>query len=177
MLGCINIAMQGQGEIVIFLLLFIIGIGLFVSATVWSKGIFQQNVDVANIENSEKFMKDLNYNILSIIKFGGSQEMRYNLDGTIELDTTNNSTIEVKIPITISLQQQWVNISSDGSYIREKQEGSILRIQLIYNNTSTYKVVFFTEGPTLATPNYVTLERNTTNTTGLTVIKIKVTFS
>ena len=171
--------MKGQSEILIFVLLFIIGIALFTSATIWSKSIFQQNIDVARIESSEKFMKDLNENILNIIKFGGSQEMEYNLDGTIELNTTSNDTIEIKTPpVTIPLPASWVNISSDGSYIREKLEGGVFRIQAIYNNTKDYKVEFLTEGPTLARPKYIFIERNKTySVSGLTVIKIKVTFS
>lgn len=168
--------MRGQSEILIFILLFIIGIALFTSATIWSKSIFQQNIDVARVENSEKFMKELNENILGIIKFGGSQEMNYNLDGTIELNTTNNNIIEVKVPVKLPLSNQWVNITSDTSYIQEKLEGDVFRIQLVYPQANN-KVEFFTEGPRLARPRYVAIERNQTySESGLTVIKIKVTF-
>jgi hypothetical protein len=164
--------MKGQNEILIFVLLFIIGIALFISATIWSKSIFQQNVDVARMENAEKFMRELNDNIMTVIRFGGSQEMEYKLDGAIEL--VDNKTIEVKIPVTIPLSKQWVNISSDTSFIQEKLEGDNLRIQIVYNQTD-YKVEFFTEGPRLAIPSYVNIERN--QTSDLTVIKIKITFS
>lgn len=167
--------MKGQNEIMIFLLLFIIGIALFTSATIWSKGIFQQNVDVARVENAEKFMKELNENILNIIKFGGSQEMNYNLDGTIEL-LNDNYTIEVKIPITIPLQKSWVNISTDGSYIQEKLDGDMLRIQAVFNDTKiNNKIEFFTEGSRLSTPRYIKMERN--QTSDASVIKIKITFA
>jgi hypothetical protein len=164
--------MKGQNEILIFVLLFIIGIALFISATIWSKSIFQQNVDVARMENAEKFMRELNDNIMTVIRFGGSQELEYKLDGAIEL--VDNKTIEVKIPVTIPLSKQWVNISSDTSYVQEKLEGDNLRIQIVYNQTD-YKVEFFTEGPRLAIPSYVSIERN--QTSDLTVIKIKITFS
>ena len=166
--------MKGQSEILIFILLFVIGIALFASATIWSKSIFQQNIDVARVESAEKFMKELNDNILSIIKFGGSQEMNYNLDGTIEL--FDNKTIEVKTPIKLPLSNQWVNISSDTSYIQEKLEGDIFRIQLVFPQANN-KVEFFTEGSRLAKPRYVAIEKNQTySESGLTVIKIKVTF-
>jgi len=168
--------MKGQSEALIFLLLFIIGIALFTTATIWSKGIFQQNVDVARVENAEKFMKELDESILSIIKYGGSQEMGYDVDGTIELNSTHNYVIEVKVPVTISLPRQWVVISNDTSYIQEMLDGNNFRIQVVYPQSS-YKVEFFTEGPRMAKPNYLSLERNLTYvSSGATVIKIKVTF-
>jgi hypothetical protein len=170
--------MNGQDEALIFLLLFIIGIALFTTATVWSKGIFQQNVDFARVESAEKFIKDLNDAVSNIIKFGGSQEIKYNLDGTIELNTTSNNTIEIKISsVKIPLSANWIIISNDTSYIQEKLEGDILRIQLVYPQ-SNYKVQFFTEGSRLAMPSYVLFERNQTyKVSGLTVIKIKVTLA
>jgi len=166
--------MKGQSEILIFILLFVIGIALFTSATIWSKSIFQQNIDLARVENAEKFAKELNDNILGIIKFGGSQEMNYNLDGTIELNTTNNNMIEVKVLVKLPLSNQWVTISNDTSYIQEKLEGDVFRIQLVYPQVNN-KIEFFTEGPRLAKPRYIAIERNQTES-GLTVIKIKVTF-
>ena len=167
--------MKGQGEILVFVLLFIISIILFVSATMWSKGIFQQNIDVARIESSEKFMRDLNENIQSVIKFGGSKEMRYDLDGTIGL--VGSDTIEVKIPITIPLPSNWINISSDSyHYIQEKLEGDTLRLQLVFL-PSDYQVQLFTDGSVLANPSYIKVERNQTINVGVTIIKIKITFA
>ena len=168
--------MKGQSEMIIFLLLFIIGIALFTSATFWSKGIFQQNVDIARVENAEKFMKELNDNILNIIKYGGSQDMEYSVDGTIEINSTHNYILEVKVPVTISLPRQWVVISNDSSYIQEMLDGDNFRIQVVYPQSS-YKVEFFTEGSRLTRPTYLSLERNLTYaSSGMTVIKIKVTF-
>jgi hypothetical protein len=167
--------MRGQSEILVFVLLFIISIALFVAATSWSKNIFQQNVDVARVENTEKFMRDLNENIQSVIKFGGSKEIRYDIDGTIGL--VDSETIEVKIPVSIPLPKDWVNISSDNSYyIREVSEGDTLIIQLKYPQ-SDYKVELFTDGSTLSNPSYVSVERNQTTNVGTTVIKIKITFA
>ncbi|MEM5778599.1 MAG: hypothetical protein QXD43_02185 [Candidatus Aenigmatarchaeota archaeon] len=165
--------MKGQSEILIFVLLFIISIALFTAATIWSKNIFQQNVDVAKVENSEKFAKELNEAILNVIKFGGSQEIRYNIEGTIEL--LNDNTIEIKVPISLPLSEQWVNISSDTSFIRERKEGDYFKIQINYTNNQ-YKVEFFTEGPKLATPSYIVIENNETYFSTVTVIKIKITF-
>jgi len=169
--------MKGQDEALIFLLLFIIGIALFTAATIWSKGIFQQNVDLAKVQSAEKFIKDIDSVVSNIIKFGGSQEIKYNLDGTIEL--FDKKTIELKVPVKLNLSSNWVNISSDGSFIQEKSEGgSTFRIQLVYNNTKEYNVEFFTEGSRVSMPSYIIFERNSTySVSGMTVIKIKVTFA
>lgn len=167
--------MKAQGEIIVFILLFIIGLTLLVSATFWSRGIFQQNVDMANVQSSEKFMKDLNSNIFNIIKFGGFKEMRYSMDGTLSL--VDNQTIELKIPISIPMPDEWVNISSDSThYIQEMLDGNMLRIQLKYPE-SDYRVYLFTEGSRLASPEYVSLERNGTTILGKPTIRIKVTFT
>jgi hypothetical protein len=168
--------MRGQSEIAAFVLLSIIGISLFTMATVWSRGIFQQNVDVARVESAEKFMKDLNENVLSVVKFGGSKEVKYGMDGTIQL-LNDNTTLEANIPVNIPLTKQWVVISSDYSYyIRERLEGSGFKVQLNYTPVD-YRVELFTEGSRMSTPSYIYVERNQTLAGSPTVIKIKVTFS
>ena len=164
--------MKGQSELIIFILLFIISIFLFISATIWSRSIFQQNVDVAKIEAAEKFMKDLDKDISNLIKFGGSKEIKYDIDGTIEL--VDEETIGVKIPVSLALSTNWINIS-DTSYIQERKEGDVLVLQLIYPQKD-YKIEFFTEGPQLAQPKYVRIEKNSTVFNSIIVIKIKITF-
>lgn len=165
--------MKGQSEIVIFILLFIIGIFLFITAVLWSRTIFQQNVDIAKITNAENLLKEINNGILNSIKFGGVQNINYNFDGTIELKDYN--TIELKTAVSIELPDHWVNITSDSFYIREKLEGNTFRAQLIYPEKD-YRVELFTEGPKIAQPNMVRIEKNSSSTNGLTIIKIKITF-
>jgi hypothetical protein len=166
--------MIGQSEVMVFVLLLIIGVSLFTSATIWSRDIFQQNVDVAKVESAEKFMKDLNDDIQSIVKFGGSRDLRYGMDGTIGI--IDGQTLEVGVPVTIPLTNSWVTVSSDDSYyIRERLEGDIFKLQLNYTSQD-YGIVFFTDGASLSTPGMVKVERNQTTSTGRTVIKIKVTF-
>ena len=166
--------MKGQAESIIFILLFIISIFLFTSATMWSRDIFQENVDFARLEASEKFMKDLDKEILYIIKFGGSREMEYNLDGTIEL--VDEKTIGVRVPTSLELTKRWINISQDTSFIQERKDGETLVLQLIYPEKD-YRVEFFTEGPRLAQPTHVRLEKNSTDFDTTTVIKIKISFA
>ena len=164
--------MKGQGELIVFVLLFIVGIFLFTAATIWSRSIFQQNLDVTKLETVEKFVKDLDENILKVIKFGGSKEIEYNLDGTINV---SSNLIEVRTPISLPLQENWINISSDTSYIQERKEGNDLVLQLIYPQ-GDYEVEFFTDGPELAQPIYVRIEENSTVLNSITLIKIKITF-
>jgi hypothetical protein len=165
--------MKGQGEPIAFVLLFIISIILFTSATIWSRGIFQENVDFARLEASEKFMKDLDKEILYVIKFGGFREMEYNLGGTIEL--INNRTIGIRVPISLELTKNWINISQDTSFIQERKEGNNLVLQIIYPRED-YEVEFFTEGPRLAQPTYISIEKNSTYFDTTTIIKIKISF-
>ena len=139
----------------------------------WSRGIFEENLGFAVLEASEKFMKELDNEISNIIKFGGVKEIEYNLGGTIEL--FNETTIEIRTPISLELTENWVNISENGSFIRERKDGETLVLQLLYPERE-YKVEFFTEGPRLAQPEYIRLERNSTDFTTTTVIKIKISF-
>lgn len=165
--------MRGQAELIVFILLFLIGLTLFSTATIWGRDIFEENVDFSRIEAAEKFMKDLDSEISNVIKFGGMREVSYGLEGTIEL--LNTSVIEVRTPVSMSLQQSWVNISEGESFIMEKQSGSDLVLQLVYP-VGDYKVFFYTEGSSLAHPNYVMVEKNSTISGSPLVIKIKITF-
>lgn len=167
--------MKAQSEVLNFIMLFVIGLVLFTSATLWSRNIFQQNADMSNLQGAEKFMKDLNDDVNDVIRFGGSEELDYNIGGTIDLNASNNNIIEVKVPMKLSLSNNWVNISeTDSSYIQEMTDGSNLIIQLVYL-PGDYTVAFFTQGPSLATPTYVDLER--VQTSDPTNIEIKVTFA
>jgi len=167
--------MKGQTEIITFILLFIISVTLFTSSTIWAKNIFQQNIDIAQISASESFLKELNNNVLNLVKFGGSREINYKLDGTIEL--VDNKTIEIKTKVSLQLPRNWVNLTSDSFYIQEKLDGNMFRMQLIYPQKD-YKIEFFTEGSRLAQPDTVKIERNSTNVSSVPpVIKIKITFT
>lgn len=77
--------MKGQSEVMIFVLLFAVGLMIFIIALFWSWGIFQQNMDMGKVAAAENFMRKLNDEISSLIKYGGSTSLDYNLDGTVEL--------------------------------------------------------------------------------------------
>ena len=76
---------KGQSEVVTFVLLFLIGLVLFMGAVAWSTGLFQQNVDIGKVTTAENFMYDLDSSIQSVIRHGGNQGIRYGIDGTIEI--------------------------------------------------------------------------------------------
>jgi hypothetical protein len=168
--------MKAQSEILVFILLFLLSIGLFTITVFWGKDIFQQNVDMTKVSSAEKFMKEIDYNIKSLIKFGGYKEIDYKVDGPIIL--IDSKTIEVRtvIPSGISLPTSWINISADSSYIREMLDGDVFKIQLSYPENE-YNVELFTEGPILAKPKSVKVESNSTyfENDRLT-IKIRITF-
>lgn len=174
--------MRGQSEIVTFVLLFLIGVILFISAVAWSRGLFERNVDLAKITSAENFMENLDKKIQSIIKFGGQETIDYNVDGTIELIEGSPDNIEIKIPADVVVPRYWVNISSPESsgVIQEMLDGTIFRIRLFYP-LGDYGIDLFTEGPRIATPARVKIEKTDTITktignTSYSFIKIKVTF-
>ncbi len=167
--------MKAQGEIIVFILLSVIGITLLVSATLWSKEIFQKNIDMATVQSSEKFMTDLGDAISEVIKFGGLKEIRYGMDGTISL--VGSDTVELSIPMAIDIPETWINLSSDSSrYIRERLDKGNLVIQLVYPE-SDYVVQLFTEGTSVYSPEYITVEKNQTLSAAKTTIRIKVTLT
>lgn len=167
--------MKAQGEILVFIILSVIGITLLVSATLWSKEIFQNNIDMATMQGSEKFMSDLADAIDVVIKYGGLKEVRYGMDGMLSI--VDNSTIELSVPVRIELPETWINLTSDSShYIKERMDKGNLVIQLVYPETD-YAVHLFTEGTSLTSPEYVTIQKNQTVFATKTTIKIKVTFT
>jgi len=168
--------MKAQSEILVFVLLSLLSIGMFAVTVVWGKDIFQKNIDMAKVSSVEKTIKDIDYSIGSMIKFGGEEEINYDVDGTIRL--VNDNTVEIRTVIAsdISLPKEWINISSDTSYIREILEGDLFRVQLVYPETD-YKIEFFTDGPTLSKPKTVKIEKNSTYIENdKATIKIRITF-
>jgi len=168
--------MKAQSEILVFVLLFLLSISLFTITVFWSKDVFQQNIDMTKVSSAEKFVKDIDYAIKSLIKFGGYKEIDYKVDGPITL--IDSKTIEVRTVISseISLPMYWNNISSDYSYMREMLDGDVFRIQLIYPENG-YKINFFSDGPSLAKPKSVKIEKNSTNIeNNKLTIKIRITF-
>ncbi len=166
--------MKGQSEIIVFILLFIIGVSLFLAAVLWSRGIFDRNADMAKLNAAESFMTRLDDKIQNVMKFGGRDSIDYNIDATIELIGIDK--IEVRSPVTIEIPREWINISSDGSIIKEKLEGDLLRVQLYYPEDE-YAVHLFTEGPRIATPQKVVIEKDSTyKDNNRLYVKIRLTF-
>ncbi len=175
--------MKGQSEIVTFVLLFLIGVILFVSAVAWSGNLFERNVDLAKITSAENFMTNLDKEIQSIIKFGGQKTINYNIDGTIELIEGDPDKIEIKTPANVVVPDYWINISSSESHgvIQEMLDGNIFRIHLFYPVQDNYGIDLFTEGPRLATPSRIKIEKEGTITRIIDnedyiFVRVKITF-
>lgn len=170
--------MRAQSEILVFILLFLLSISLFTIAVFWGKDIFQKNIDMTRVSTSENFMKEMDNSVKSLIKSDGRQEIDYKVDGLLKI--IDNRTIETRTVITsdISLPSEWVNISSGASYISEKLDGDVFRVQLTYAESESYRIELFTEGPILSRPEIVRVEKNATHyENGKLTIKIKVTFA
>lgn len=167
--------MKSQTEMVTFVLLFLIGVVLFISAVAWSSGIFNENADITRVTSAEAFMKGLDNKIQDVIKFSGQDSIPFNLDGTIEI--ANSNTLEIKMPVkTTVIPDYWITIQNDSSQIREMLDGDLFRIQLAYPEKD-YSVELFTQGARLSTPRKVVIEKNSTYIfNGKTVIRIEVDF-
>ncbi|OGI12205.1 hypothetical protein A3K64_02640 [Candidatus Micrarchaeota archaeon RBG_16_36_9] len=167
--------MRAQSETLVFILLFLLSIILFSIAMFWGRDIFQKNIGMTRVSSAEKFMKELDYSIQSLVKSDGKQEITYNVDGPIAL--IDDKTIETSTTVDsdISLPTEWTNIS-ESSHISEKLDGKNLRIRLEYPEDDSYRLELFTEGPTLSKPRVVRIEKNSTYyEDGKLTIKIRIT--
>lgn len=163
--------MKGQTEIIVFVLLFIVGVTLFMSAIVWGRGLVEKNSDIAKLNSAEAFMKNLDLKIQSVISFGGTDSIVYNIDAPIELVSSNS--IEIKSELSVNIPSDWTIIKQNGALIQERMERNIFRIRLYYPE-SNYKVELYTDGPRIANPNQILIEKTTSITPD--TIRIKITF-
>lgn len=166
--------MKGQSEVIVFVLLFLIGVTLFLSSVLWSQGIFNRSSDMAKLNNAENFMVNLDNKIQNVVKFGGQDSIDYGIQATIEL--VSPDMIEIQAPITVKIPVDWVNISEKYSIISERLDGNILRLRLQYP-TNSYSIYLYTEGPRIATPKTVYVEKvSTYKENNVEYIKVKITF-
>jgi len=164
--------MKGQTEIIVFVLLFIVGVSLFMSAIIWSRGIVDRNSDVVQLNSAEVFMKNLDSKIQSVISFGGQDTISYNLDAPIEI--IGDNIIEIRTPLSVNIPDQWISLKDGDSVIRETMQRGLFRIQLYYPEGGDYNIELYTEGARISTPNQIRIEKSTSTEPG--IIRIKITF-
>ena len=177
-------AMRGQSQIVVFVLLLLISLLLVFAAVSWGSGVSQKNIDVGRVTAAENWMRELDRAIQSVVRAGGSVQLDYPLDGQIGLaDVGLNDTVEVSMPVTLDLPNYWLNLTAAGEsgLIRQRKDGDMLRIQLLYPPRPGFAVDLFTEGAQIATPSAVLVERNSTYVqniggTNYTVVRIRLGF-
>jgi len=175
---------KGQAEIVVFVLLLMITLVLVFMAVGWGQGIGQNNLDVSKISAAENWMKTLDEKIESVIKSGGSARLDYALGSEIRLiDVGLNDTIEVTMPIGIDMPANLMNLTSVGDMgvISERKEGTNLKLRLSYPLRQGFGVDLFTDGPQIATPAAVLIDRNVTSIQNIagddyTVASIRIRF-
>ena len=167
--------MKGQSEIVVFILLFFVGIILFSLAFFFSSGIFNQNLDMGKVAFAENIMKSLNSKIQSTIGYGGSQTFDYALNENIRI--LDSQTLEIYFPVSIEVSDYWINVTSEErSYVREVKEQGVFRIQLIYPEADDLRIEFFSDIQ-VAKPTLITMEKNSTSVVnGKPVIRIRLIF-
>ena len=171
--------MKGASEIIVFVLLFLIGVTLFLSAVVWSQSLFERNSDMAKLNSAEAFMNKLDGKIQNVMKFGGKDSINYGIGASIELIGTN--IIEIRSSTSVDIPDEWISISvGKNSEIREIKEGTIMRIQLVYPDDfpeREYSIHLETDGARVATPQQIYIEKGTSFKSGdITYNSIKLTF-
>ncbi|MBU5678786.1 MAG: hypothetical protein QXJ96_01325 [Candidatus Aenigmatarchaeota archaeon] len=71
--------MKAQQEIITYILITAILIIVVSSAYIWGIGIIEKNRDVANLQNIEAFMKELNNKIKSVANTGGRESVKIDI--------------------------------------------------------------------------------------------------
>ena len=165
--------MRGQTETIALTMLFFVGVILFISAFVWGRSALDRNLDLVKAESAKDLALNIDKGVQDTIKFGGKNRIDFDIDATVEL--MDSKTIEFRMPTTVDIPNYWVNITSDGSLIREMKEGNTLRIQIVYQ-FEDFDVELYTEGPETATPKFIDIEKvTTTKINNRTLIRIKLT--
>lgn len=176
--------MRGQSQIVVYVLLLLITLVLVFTAVSWGSGISQSNVDIGRVTAAENWMKSFDASIQSVIRSGGGIRVDYPLGSEISLsDVGLDDTVEVRMPVSLDLPNQWINITSvsGAGLIRERKDGDYVRIQLSYPLRPGFAVDLYTDGPQIATPHTIMIERNSTYTQTVgsatyTVAKVRIRF-
>jgi len=150
--------MKGQSEIIVFILLFMIGTVLFISAVAWSRGMFSTQADAGNLVAIESFIGTLDDKIQNLIEYGGQEEIDYPLNAAIKL--TNSTQVEIYSKLDVAVPAYWVDIrKTEISTIQERYGGDIFYIRLNYH-PELYDLKLVTKGFTQAVPKRIILEKD-----------------
>ncbi len=83
--------MKGQSEVISVILMTGILIGVVGSVYFWGLPLIQKNKDIAIMENSEDFMRNLNTKIKFVANNGGRDQIKMLLPGIIKFDVDSGS--------------------------------------------------------------------------------------
>jgi hypothetical protein len=177
--------MKGQSEPVVLIILLLLGIILFTTATLWGSGVANSNVDAGKVLRSEQFLKDLDSAIQSVAANGGNMEVEYPIDAFIYVK--DNCTgmaaleadrcIQVEFDSSFSLPKQWIylskpdkigSFSDSNSIIRENYDGKTVYMQLYYrirrSDDINYTIQIVKNATYLYTPSVIEIvDLGTTN--------------
>ncbi|MEM7819575.1 MAG: hypothetical protein QXD48_01980 [Candidatus Aenigmatarchaeota archaeon] len=138
--------MKGQHEALSIIMISGILIGVVGSVYFWGLPLIQKNKDIALLENSESFMKNLNEKIKYIANYGGRDEIKitlpvlikFNPDKTIDLIAETYGTIYAK-DAEISLGK---NPSTATTGIWGINDPEVINVKSIGLSEDMYKTVF-----------------------------------
>src|SRR3990172_6128367 len=83
--------MKGQHEAIAVILLSGILIGVVGSVYFWGVPLIEKNKDIAILENSEKFIRNLNNKIRFVVNNGGRDQITVEIPGIVRFDPVTNS--------------------------------------------------------------------------------------
>jgi hypothetical protein len=93
--------MKGQHEALSVIMISGILIGVVGSVYFWGIPLIQKNKDIALLENSESFIKNLNDKIKYIANYGGRDEIKISLPGFVRFNTDKSLELLVETDGTI----------------------------------------------------------------------------
>jgi len=182
--------MRGQGDILVFLLLSLIGLVLVFSAMSWGQGVFTGSSDSTKFENARAFMERLDGTIVSVSRFGGSESVAMGTEGTLKLVQNTSDPLDVSLvfsmPSNLELPAEWAPIntanpsrtgaaSDTASVLMQRKNGGEVELRLFYRTRDGYAIEPYTDGSRVMTTGIVSVEGAGTEKLGnITASKVKL---
>ena len=182
--------MRGQGDILVFLLLSLIGLVLVFSAMSWGQGVFAGSSDATKFENARAFMGRLDTAIVSASRFGGEESVAMGLEGTLKLVQNTSDPLDVSLvfsmPSNLELPADWApvntaNASKAGciadttSVLMQRKNGAEVELKLFYRTRDGYAILPYTDGSRVMSTGIVTVAGGGSEKLGgITVSKVKL---
>ncbi|MBI3190994.1 hypothetical protein HYZ41_04810 [archaeon] len=164
--------MRGQTEAVSIIMISGILIGVVGSVYFWGLPLIQKNKDVAVLENSEDFIRNLNTKIKFIANNGGRDQIDVNIPASVKFDTTTGL-VELVVPTdsTIYATDAEIPIAKNSVCSSDTGEFSVadpetICVKSVKLSSSNYKTTY--------TLKYISLINNLSAASTYRVFKISL---